>query len=140
MFKRLSRIAFMGGLFIVLLTAQAQDVPPKQTGMTQESSSDAIAASEYGEGLVSCVATVKKLGAGGSIPKPKIRISGRQTGGAVSDIAWSVEEAQGAWSVSGSASKDLQKTSRFNWSGSFWFKWLGVFPTHASGLTGNCNY
>ncbi len=140
MFKRLAWIAFMGGLFIALLTARAQDVPPKQKGMAQEPGSDALAASEFGEGLVSCVAMVKKLGAGGSLPKPKIRISGRQSGNAVSDIAWSVEEAKGAWSFSGSASKDLQKTRRFNWSGSFWFKWLSLFPTQASSLEGNCNY
>ncbi len=130
----------MVDLFIVLLTARAQDDPPNRTSVAQESGSDALAASEFGEGLVSFVATVKKLGAGGSIPKPKMRISGRQSGDAVSDIAWSVEAAKGAWSFSGSASKDLQKTRRFNWSGSFWFKWLGLFPTQASGLKGNCNY
>ncbi len=130
----------MVGLFIVLLTARAQDVPPKQRGMAQESGDDALAASEYGEGLVSCVATVKKLGAGGSIPKPKMRISGRQSGDAVSDIAWSVEEAKGVWSFNGNASVGLQKIRRFNWSGSFWFKWLSLFPIQASGLKGNCNY
>ena len=134
MSKQLNVLLSMLLLLTIACVGSAQDEPPAMTPTQLEPAAGPTPAQP-----VSCTATVRSSFGTPYVPHPKIRMSGWQSGSAVSDISWAVQDSAGGWSFNGGAKVTQGSAPRFHWRGDFWF-WWGPFQRHSGPAGGMCKF